>query len=63
MKRHVLIFIEKIRKTLMLGFKVCYPNSMTMVIFRDRDEKFLNKIIKKNMRKKCDMTTMAKRSL
>ena len=33
----------------MLGFEGCHPSSMTTVIFKNRDEKFLNK---KNMRVK-----------
>lgn len=28
----------------MLGFEACHPNSMTIVIFMNRDEKFLSKM-------------------
>lgn len=61
MKGHTLILIEKNGKMLMLRFKVCHPNSMTTVIFSNRDEKFFNK--KKHAYKKRDMTTVEKWSL
>ena len=43
-------FYQKKGKILMLGFKACHQNSMTTIVFRNCDEKFLNKI--KNMRVK-----------
>ena len=52
-------FYQEKGKILMLGFEACHQNSMTTIVFRNRDEKFLYKI-KKHARKKYDMTTVEK---
>lgn len=49
MLRHTLIFIEKI-KILTLEFEACHSNSMTTVVFRNREEKNFNKIKKNQTR-------------